>query len=96
MAQDSVLAAGLNRAFWDNYGDLSVKAEEMQRGSDETWWGPGPDMDAVQEMTYECDQYLGSPAVLDCAQLQYQDLGPSSATVNIVPGAPKLFLSSKP
>ena len=61
----------------------------MERGSSETWWSTSTD--PPDEMAYECDAKLGSPAVVDCTKIQYQDLGLASDSVQIGPGTPKLF-----
>ena len=68
------------------------RSEQMQRGgTDETWWAISPPLDA--SMNYECDERLGSPASVDCADVEWNQLSPSSDILNIRPGV--LFLHSK-
>ena len=50
---------------------------------------------ASDDMTYQCDPTLGVPRSADCNLLEYTELGPSSDTLNIGPGTPKVLTSSK-
>ncbi|MCJ1229777.1 hypothetical protein MMC12_006447 [Toensbergia leucococca] len=65
------------------------RAHEMRRGGSLNWWDPYPT--PVSEMTYVCDANLGSPAVVDCNQLQWRRLGPASDSVDLRPAEPKFF-----
>ena len=55
------------------------------------WWERPSQPD---EMTYECDAGLGSPEVVDCAQLQYQ-LGVKSDSLQIGAGEVRFLSSSE-
>ena len=76
---------------------ISEQAERMTRGSYVAWWedfrtvGPGPH----SEMTYTCDENLGSPSPADCNQLLYSGLGPLSDTLIVSPGTGTKLLTSK-
>ena len=61
----------------------------MKQGSDLTWWAMS--VDPPNRMAYECDANLGSPAMVDCFKVQYQDLGPMSDSVKIGPETPKFL-----
>ena len=74
----------LERAeFWKG------RCEEMQRGGKETWWAVQPPLEA-SSMSYQCDGLLGSPASVDCAQIEWNQLGLLSDMLNIESGV--LFL----
>ena len=67
----------------------------MARGGSTPWWQAGIVPEASDEMTYECDAGLGSPAVVDCSQIQWQQLASRGATVTVAPGEAYFFLSSE-
>ena len=70
----------------------TYRSEQMQRGgTDETWWAISPPLDA--SMNYECDDGLGSPASVDCADVEWNQLSPSPDILSVGPGV--LFLHSK-
>ena len=75
------------------YGDTSLilhlKASSMSRGGRTPWWTSSAS--SADDMTYDCDANLGSPSVVDCAQLEYQ-AGAASDTLQLGPGETK-FLS---
>ena len=72
---------------------LSMRSQEMRRGGSLKWWETiSPPAD---EMKYECDTKLGSPALVDCTKIEWQRLGPTSETVTLGPAATKFFSSSK-
>ena len=69
----------------------------MIRGSEIPWWAKGSSPD---DMAYECDANLGSPLVTDCIQIEWNQLGPTSAsppsdTVAIGPGFVQFLHSSQ-
>ncbi|MCJ1238670.1 hypothetical protein MMC14_006661 [Varicellaria rhodocarpa] len=79
---------------WQKFDTTSqvwkLTSQSMQRGSGIPWWSKtissNPD-----EMTYECDATLGSPAEADCAQIEWNQLGPWSISppsdmVSVGPG----------
>ena len=47
-----------------------------------------------EEMTYDCDASLGAPREVDCEILEYSQLGPTSDTINLTSGTPKLLSSN--
>ena len=57
----------------------------MLRSSSTTWWLSASQSSAHDEMTYECDTSLGSPVVADCAQVEWNQLGPPSDTLTVGP-----------
>ena len=69
----------------------------LHSGHRPTWWEATPT--PPDEMTYECDASLGSPAVGDCSRLlllqQGWGGGRLSDTVQVSPGAPKTLVSSR-
>ena len=92
---DNLPADSNLREYYANGQDLfSAQAEIMQRGSRDTpWWGYSlQDIDAGN-MTYECDENLGTPAVLDCLKLDYARLPAVNSTINVGPEE-ATFLSS--
>ena len=48
----------------------------------------GPD-----EMNYACDAKLGNPSEVDCAKLEYSELGPTTDTIMLSPETPKVITS---
>ena len=49
----------------------------------------------TDEMAYECDANLGSPEEVDCAQIEWNQLHPTTDTVTVTPTAAKFFHYSK-
>lgn len=64
--------------FW------STVAASMTRGGPVAWWSPSLSL-ASNEMTYECDSGLGSPSTVDCAQIEWGQLGPASDAIAVGP-----------
>ena len=46
------------------------------------------------EMSYACDAKLGTPSEVDCAKLEYSELGPSTDAIMLSPETPKVVTSS--
>ena len=67
----------------------------MIRSSSTTWWLSASQSSTHDEMTYECDTALGSPAVVDCTQVEWNQLGPPSDTVRVGPGMVQFLHSSE-
>ena len=70
----------------------------MSRAGQTPWWGEPLSLD---QMIYECDKDLGSPSVMDCTQIEWNQLGPQHIrplldTITVEPGAVQFFHSSKP
>ena len=81
-------ASMINAAFW------SVAAETVQRGSGTPWFRLSS---TPSEMTYQCDEKLGTPQEADCDHIQWNQLGPASISppsdvVTVGPGN-TLFLN---
>ena len=83
------------RRFKQIMGRFYIRGSKMERSSGTSWWAP--DQSPPNQMTYECDAKLGSPAVVDCTHLEYEGLKPAGApdTVQIGPGLTKVSTSSK-
>jgi len=47
-----------------------------------------------EEMSYECDATLGTPAEVDCAQVEWSELGADDDTLSVGPGITKVLSSS--
>lgn len=72
--------------------DFSLRAMNMYSGgSTNTYWTNVAQ--SASEMTYECDANLGTPAAVDCAQVEWSELRPDEETISLVAGRVK-FLSS--
>ena len=75
-------------------GNMYMYYQAIQEGylSKATWWelalSPAEQktLEASDKMTYECDAGLGSPTSVDCAQLEWSDLGANSDSVSVAPG----------
>ena len=60
-------------------------AARLGRGETSTWWET--DSPAFRDqMNYECDASLGSPAEVDCTQIEWNQLTPNSDTLTVGPG----------
>ena len=75
--------------------EWATAAAGMVRGGDVTWW-EAASTSAFDRMIYECDPGLGSPAVADCSQIEWNQLGPSSDMLVVGPGVVEFLHSSKP
>ena len=72
-----------------------LAAAGMIRSGSTTWWLSASRSLADDEMTYECDTSLGSPAVADCSQVEWSQLGPPSDTVTVGPNNVQFMHSSE-
>ena len=63
-------------------------AKRMQRGSTTPWWQV-VNSQVSDQMTYECDANLGSPPALDCAQLEWSQLGDGGSPSDILTVGPE-------
>ena len=70
---------------------MVVVTQKMTPGGKTPWWQQVPD--SADEMTYECDQELGAPKAVDCAKVEYGELGADDDTISVGAGVVK-FLSS--
>lgn len=48
-----------------------------------------------EEMSYECDPTLGTPAEVDCALVEWSELGADDDTLSVGPGITKVLSSSR-
>ena len=72
---------------------LVIRSWQMKRGGSLDWWDPRDT--PSNDMTYTCDADLGSPALVDCAQIQWQDLGSPSDTITVGPDVTKFLSQSE-
>ena len=75
-------------------------AVNMHRQGPITWWQLGSIPPASDDMIYECDAGLGSPSTVDCAQIEWNQLGPASVsppsdTITVGPGLTHFLHQSK-
>lgn len=75
----------------DTVRRMVVVSQKMRPGGKTPWWQQVPD--SADEMTYECDAKLGAPAAVDCAKVEYGELGADDDTFSVGAGVVK-FLSS--
>jgi hypothetical protein len=73
--------------------DFNRRTQAMNAGGQSTtFWGA---IKASQEeMSYECDATLGTPAEVDCAQVEWSELGADDDTLSVGPGITKVLSSS--
>ena len=72
---------------------MVVVSRKMSPGGNTPWWQQVPD--AADEMTYECDANLGSPNAVDCAQVEYGELGLNDDTFSVAAGVAKILSSGQ-
>ena len=86
---------GANNAVKAQLGNIVrrmvVVSQKMSPGGSTPWWKQVPD--SADKMTYECDGKLGAPAAMDCAKVEYGELGADEDTFSVGAGVVK-FLSS--
>ena len=60
------------------------------------WW-QSTAMDSAEEiaMTYECDAKLGRPKEVDCAHVEWEELGADTDEMDLVPGAVRTLASGR-
>ena len=61
-----------------------AQAGKMNRGSTWRWYDTTSRLS--YEMAYQCDSKLGAPSIVDCAQIEWDQLSPSSDTLAVSPG----------
>ena len=66
-----------------------------QGGSSTTWRDFLAESTTANTITYECDSGLGSPLVADCAQIEWQQLGPTSDSLAVGPGLTRFLHSGE-
>lgn len=70
---------------------MVVVSQKMRPAGNTPWWQQVPE--AADEMTYECDAKLGAPAAVDCAKVEYGELGADEDTFSIGAGVAKILSS---
>lgn len=104
----ALLLADSVRNAWSNTSPGSAKRQQLARrahfytlqsmrmrtGGNRPWWSNAGDPLGEDEMTYECDAKLGSPKEVDCAQVEWGELGADSDAINLVSGVAKTLSSS--
>ena len=70
-----------------------IAATGMTRGGEVMWW-TGLTFKGFDNTTYECDTALGSPAAVDCTEIEWQQLMPDSDSLEVGPSQ-VLFLHSE-
>ena len=73
--------------------DFVIRTQKMYSGGKTTpWWGATAGM--VEKMSYECDAKLGAPAEVDCAQVEWSQMGPDEGTVALGSSLTRVLSSS--
>ncbi len=67
-----------------------MQSKHMRTGGTTPWWKV---WQGDEKMSYECDETLGAPTIVDCTKLQLHQIGPLNETFEVGPGKDK-FLSS--
>ena len=93
----SGLMRGANNAIRDQLGSIVhrmiIVSQKMRPGGNTPWWQQVPD--AAEEMSYECDANLGAPAAVDCAKVEYGELGLDDDTFSVTGGIAKILSSGQ-
>ena len=69
----------------ENIKTWNDQAARMGRGETTSWWDIPDAANDNDEMNYECDANLGSPAEVDCTQIEWNQLSPDSDTLLVGP-----------
>ena len=72
-----------------------AQSMRMRTGGTVPWWSSAANPWKEDEMTYECDASLGRPKDVDCAQVEWGELGADTDVVELVPGVMKTLSSSR-
>lgn len=93
----SNLMRGATNVVRDQLGSLVHRmvlvSQKMRPGGNTPWWQQVPD--AAEEMSYECDAKLGAPAAVDCARVEYGELGLDDDTFSVTAGLAKVLQSGQ-
>ena len=88
---------GATNAVRDQLGSIVhrmvVVSQKMRPAGKTPWWQQVPD--AAEEMTYECDAELGAPMAVDCAKVEYGELGLDDTTFSVTKGLAKVLSSGQ-
>ena len=85
---------GTSRSVWTRLNNainkFTIRTQNMHAGGRTTpWWGATAGM--VEKMSYECDDNLVAPAEVDCAQVEWSELGPDDEAVALGPALSKVL-----
>ncbi|CAF9904569.1 MAG: hypothetical protein HETSPECPRED_004722 [Heterodermia speciosa] len=85
---------GTSRKVWTRLNNainkFTMRTQNMHAGGRTApWWGATAGM--VEKMSYECDDKLMAPAEVDCAQVEWSELGPDDETVALGPTLSKVL-----
>ena len=99
-AQEEEPGSDLEKFFQLDTEIWTQTAISLTPGSTITWWKGLSLPSAFDEMTYECDASLGSPSDVDCSNVEWNQLGPTSLSppsevVSVGPGVVQFLHSSK-
>lgn len=64
----------------------------MRVGGSVAWWEMSQ---RTKKMGYECDANLGTPAAVDCTNIQTHQLGNLNETLEVGPGKTRFLSSSQ-
>ena len=70
---------------------MILVSRKMTPGGNTPWWQQIPE--SADEMTYECDAKLGAPAAVDCAKVEYGEMGANDDTISVGAGIVKILSS---
>ena len=88
---------GATNVVRDQLGSLVHRmvlvSQKMRPGGNTPWWQQVPD--AAEKMSYECDAKLGAPAAVDCARMEYGELGLDDDTFSVTAGLAKVLQSGQ-
>ena len=74
--------------------DFTLRTQKMYAGGKTTpFWSTVAASE--EKMSYECDPALGAPAKVDCAHVEFDELGANDDTFTVGPGVSKILSSSK-
>ena len=68
---------------------------KMRTGGDLPWWYSRANPHEEDDMTYECDTTLGHPKEVDCAHVEWEELGADADVLELVPGIAETLASSR-
>ena len=99
-AQEAEPGSDLKKFFQIDSGIWTLAGTLLTPGSTITWWKGLSLSWTSDEMAYECDASLGSPSDVDCSNIEWNQLGPTSLSppsevVSVGPGVVQFLHSSK-
>ena len=67
----------------------------MRTGGRVPWWYSRANPEEEDDLTYECDPKLGHPKEVDCAHVEWEELGADADVVALVPAIVKTIASRR-